>query len=288
MSPSGPAHLAARTATDAPGQAEQRRQATLETAKRSFLRMVSHELRTPLNSIIGFSEILSKELCGPLGSPQYKEYADHVRQSGLKLLRLVNQILEIARLESHAADLDLIAEPLDHAFDDVLDTLREEIGARRVRVTVEDEGRLPGVVADPRGLRTILTNLVHNAIGFSPQGGEIRIRAHLLLGRVRIQIEDDGEGVDPADIPRLLRPFEQGQNTLTRSTEGAGLGLAIVVLLCRAMGGSLRLLSQPGRGLRAEVILPSADASLRRTAHRPTSGTHGIEGAQPGDRRDAG
>ena len=288
MSPSGPAHLAARTATDAPGQAEQRRQATLETAKRSFLRMVSHELRTPLNSIIGFSEILSKELCGPLGSPQYKEYADHVRQSGLKLLRLVNQILEIARLESHAADLDLIAEPLDHAFDDVLDALREEMNARRVLVMVEDEGRLPGVVADPRGLRTILTNLVHNAIGFSPQGGEIRIRAHLLLGRVRIQIEDDGEGVDPADIPRLLRPFEQGQNALTRSTEGAGLGLAIVVLLCRAMGGSLRLLSQPGRGLRAEVILPSAEASLRRTAHRPTSGTHGIEGAQPGDRRDAG
>jgi signal transduction histidine kinase len=288
MSPPGPAHLAARFSTDAAGQADRRRQATLETAKRSFLRMVSHELRTPLNSIIGFSEILSKELCGPLGSPQYKEYADHVRQSGVKLLRLVNQILEIARLESHAADLDLIAEPLDHAFDDVLDTLREEINARGVKVTVEDQGRLPGVVADPRGLRTILTNLIHNAIGFSPQGGEIRVRAHLLLGRVRIQIEDDGEGVDPADIPRLLRPFEQGGNALTRSTEGAGLGLAIVVLLCRAMAGSLRLLSQPGRGLRAEVILPSADASLRRTAHGLTSGSHGTEGAQPGDRRDAG
>ena len=100
MSPSGPAHSAARLSTDAAGQADHRRQATLETAKRSFLRMVSHELRTPLNSIIGFSEILSKELCGPLGSPQYKEYANHVRQSGLKLLRLVNQILEIARLEA--------------------------------------------------------------------------------------------------------------------------------------------------------------------------------------------
>src|SRR3974390_2752170 len=108
MSPSGPAHLAARFPTDAAGQADQRRQATLETAKRSFLRMVSHELRTPLNSIIGFSEILSKELCGPLGAPQYKEYADHVRQSGLKLLRLVNQILEIARPQRHAPPLDRI------------------------------------------------------------------------------------------------------------------------------------------------------------------------------------
>ena len=289
MSPSGPAHSAARLPTDVAGQADQRRQAALDSAKRSFLRMVSHELRTPLNSIIGFSEILSKELCGPLGSPQYKEYANHVRLSGLKLLRLVNQILEIARLEGHATDMDLVPEPLDHALDDVLDTLREEINARQVKVSVEDEGRLPGVVADPRGLRTILTNLIHNAASFSPVGGEIRIRAHLLLGRVRIQIEDDGEGVEPADIPRLLRPFEQGQNALTRSTEGAGLGLAIVVLLCRAMGGSLRLLSEPGHGLRAEVILPSAEASLRRSAQGPTSGTHGTaDGAEPRDRRDAG
>ena len=93
----------------------------LDAQKRSFLRMVSHELRTPLNSIIGFSEIISKELCGPLGSPQYKEYADHVRQSGLKLLRLVNQVLEIARLEGHVTDLDRLPEPLDHAVDDALE-----------------------------------------------------------------------------------------------------------------------------------------------------------------------
>jgi signal transduction histidine kinase len=220
--------------------------------------MVSHELRTPLNSIIGFSELIAKEVCGPLGSPQYKEYANHVRQSGLKLLGLVNQILEIARLEGYPTDLDPIPELLDHAFDDVLDGLREEIAARSIRISLEDEGHLPGVVADPRGLRTILTNLLNNAIGFSPEGGEVRIRAHPLLGRVRIQIEDDGEGIDPKEIPRLLRPFEQGQNALTRSTEGTGLGLPIVVLLCRAMGGSLRLISEPGKGLRAEVILPSA------------------------------
>ena len=117
---------------------------------------------------------------------------------------------------------------------------------------------LPGVTADPRGLRTVLGNLLHNAILYSPEGGEIRLRAHPLLGRVRIQIEDDGEGVDPDEIPRLLRPFEQGQNALTRSTEGAGLGLPIVALLCQAMGGGLRLVSEPGRGLRAEVVLPAA------------------------------
>src|SRR5215472_2982840 len=117
-----------------------RRQAALDEQKRSFLRMVSHELRTPLNSIIGFSEIISKELCGPLGSPQYREYAEHVRQSGLKLLKLVNQVLEIARLEGHVTDLDPMPELLDHAVDDVLDTLREEASHRRVRIVVADEG----------------------------------------------------------------------------------------------------------------------------------------------------
>ena len=240
-----------------PSLREAKRAAQSEAQKRSFLRLVSHELRTPLNSIIGFSEIISKELCGPLGAPQYKEYAEHVRQSGLKLLRLVNQVMEIARLDGHATDLSPIPESVDNALDDVLDGLREEVLTRRVRVTVEEQGHLPAVSADPRGLRTVLNNLIQNAVAFSPEGGEVRVSAHRLLGRVRILIEDDGEGVDPADIPRLMQPFEQGENALTRSGEGAGLGLPIVVLLCRAMGGALRLVSAPGQGLRAEVILPT-------------------------------
>jgi signal transduction histidine kinase len=233
-----------------------RRAGALDEQKRSFLRMVSHELRTPLNSIIGFSEIIAKELCGPLGNPQYKEYAEHVRLSGHKLLRLVNQVLEIARLEGHVTDLDLNPEPLDHALDDALDTLREEINARAIRITVEGEGALPAVMADPRGLRTIIVNLLQNAIAFSPEGGEVRIRAHRRLGRVDLEIEDDGDGIDPEEAARLVRPFEQGESALTRTTEGAGLGLPIVHLLCRAMGGVLRLVSEPGRGLRAVVALP--------------------------------
>jgi signal transduction histidine kinase len=235
-----------------------RRALEMDAQKRSFLRMVSHELRTPLNSIIGFSEIISKELCGPLGSPQYREYAEHVRQSGLKLLKLVNQVLEIARLEGHVTDLDPMPELLDHAVDDVLESLRDEIRHRRIRMTVADEGRLPAVIADPRALRTVLTNLLQNAITFSHEGGEVRLSAHRGAAGVRIRIEDDGEGIDPAEIPRLMRPFEQGQNALTRSTEGAGLGLPIVALLCQAMGGALRIASEPGQGLAAEVLLPAA------------------------------
>ncbi len=234
-----------------------RRTANLDDQKRSFLRMVSHELRTPLNSIIGFSEIIAGELCGPLGSPQYKEYAEHVRQSGYKLLRLVNQVLEIARLEGHVTDLNLVSEPLDHAVDDALDTLREDIAARHVTVSVAGQGQLPVVVADPRGLRTILVNLLQNAVTFSPEGGEVRLTATARLGRVDIEIEDDGEGVDEREIPRLMRPFEQGESALTRTTEGAGLGLPIVSLLCSAMRGTLRLSSDPGHGLKAVVALPA-------------------------------
>ncbi|HWA60839.1 MAG TPA: HAMP domain-containing sensor histidine kinase [Caulobacteraceae bacterium] len=229
----------------------------MDDQKRSFLRMVSHELRTPLNSIIGFSEIIARELYGPAGAPQYREYAEHVRQSGQKLLRLVNQVLEIARLEGHATDLHPIAEPLDHAADDAVDTLRDEIAARRVRVAIEAQGALPTVFADPRGLRTILVNLLQNAIAFSPEGGEVRLRATAWSGRVIIAIEDDGEGVDEAEIPRLLRPFEQGESALTRSTQGAGLGLPIVSLLCAAMNGGLRLSSPPGQGMTALVMLPA-------------------------------
>ncbi len=136
--------------------------------------MVSHELRTPLNAIIGFSEIIACELYGPLGSPQYKEYAEHVRTSGHKLLRLVNQVLEIARLEGHALDLAVVAEPLDHAVEDAMMSLRDEIAARDAQIVViNTEGpgvALPTVMADARGLRTLLVNLLQNAIihGGSP------------------------------------------------------------------------------------------------------------------------
>lgn len=248
----------APSAAPEPARSRLRRKAAMDEAKRSFLRMVSHELRTPLNSILGFSEIISSELYGPLGAPQYKEYAGIIRASGNRLLKLVNQILEIARLEGHAMDLDLRAEALDHALDDVLDSLHEEIAARRMSVEVQGQGELPAVTADPRGLRNILTNLIQNAVAFSPEGSVVCIKAEQHGPMVEIGIVDKGPGVDPADIPRLLRPFEQGENALTRRAEGAGLGLPIVELLCTAMGGRLKLVSTPGQGLTAMVRLPAA------------------------------
>jgi signal transduction histidine kinase len=249
--------------------ARARRKQALDDQKRSFLRMVSHELRTPLNAVIGFSEILSCELYGPLGAPQYKEYATLVHESGLKLLRLVNQIVEIARLEGHVTDLDLGEESLDDAIEDVILQLRAEASSRGVSIVAPEAGSLPCLRADGRGLRTILTNLLQNALTHSPQGGLVTIEAQQVGGVVEIQIRDNGEGADPADLHRLIRPFEQGGPTLTRASEGAGLGLPIVDLLTRAMDGSLRLKSQLGQGFTAIVTLPDASTRVSMARARP-------------------
>lgn len=229
----------------------------MDERKRSFLRMVSHELRTPLNSILGFSEILTAELYGPLGSPQYKEYAGIIHGSGQKLLKLVNQVLEIARLEGRTVEFDAASEALEPALDDALASLEPDLAARRVRVEVEGRGQLPLVSADGRGLRTVLTHLLHNAVVFSPEGGCVRVSARPRDGAVDILIRDEGDGVDPAELQRLMAPFEQGENALTRKAEGAGLGLPIADMTCAAMGGRLKLCSAPGEGLTAEVRLPA-------------------------------
>lgn len=240
-----------------PASQQARRDAAFDEQKRSFLRMVSHELRTPLNSILGFSEILASELYGPLGDPQYKEYAEIIRGSGAKLLKLVNQVLEIARLEGGAVDLSLHPEPLDAAIDDVTASLKQEMVERDVGLAVDASAHDLLVQADPKGLRTVLGNLISNAVAFSPDGGEVRIRAQRFGHEVEVAIEDDGDGVDPADLPRLLKPFEQGENALTRSAGGAGLGLAICDLTCQAMGGRLKLVSAVGEGMSARVRLPA-------------------------------
>jgi len=239
--------------------AHERRRVALDNRKRSFLRMVSHELRTPLNAVIGFSEILSRELYGPLGSPQYQEYAQIVHDSGLKLLKLVNQVVELARLEGQVTDLCLSSEPLDEAIEEALEPLRPEMAQRGITVRIADLGAAACVMADRRGLRTMLSNLLQNAVTHSPQGGQIFVAVQSAAGgMVEILIVDQGPGVDPLDLPRLLRPFEQGGNALTRASEGAGLGLPIVDLLARAMNGAMRLTSRPGSGLAAYLSLPRA------------------------------
>lgn len=229
-----------------------------EDPKRSFLRMVSHELRTPLNSIIGFSEIISHELCGPLGSPQYKEYASLIGSSGHRMLKLVNQILEIVRLEGDTADLDIHAEHLEPIIRDAFSQLREDAEAAQVRLAIDAPDSLPDALCDPRAMQTVLVNLLQNAIRHSPPGSLVVVGARRCDRQVRLHVVDQGEGVPPEDLIRIQRPFEQVGPTLTRHAEGAGLGLPIVRLLCHAMKGELELRSAPGSGLTALVSLPAA------------------------------
>jgi signal transduction histidine kinase len=227
-------------------------------AKRSFLRMISHELRTPLNSIIGFSDVLQQQICGPLGAPEYVEYAAIIGASGAKMLKMVNQIVEIVRLESQAADLDINAEPLENLVDEVLQSLRQEAQAYGVRLVAEDLDRMPWVQADTRGLKTVLINLLQNALVQAPEGDAVRIRARQADNQVIIEVEDRGPGVDAAEASRLLRPFEKGARAAARGPDGAGLGLPIAQLLSRAMGGDLKIRTSSGKGFTAIVLLPTA------------------------------
>jgi signal transduction histidine kinase len=227
-----------------------------EAERRSFLRLVSHELRTPLNSIIGFSEIIARELHGPISDPRYREHAEMVRLSGLKLLKLVNDVIEIARLEAGVVDLELRPEDPLTVLEDVADTLAADARARGVSLSVEPTPA-PWVLADDRGLRTALVQLVQNAIAFSPAGGVVRLGLRQMRDAIAFEVTDDGPGVPIQDLQRILRPFEQGADALTRHSEGAGLGLPIARLLAEAMGGKLRLQSEPGRGLCAALHLPT-------------------------------
>jgi signal transduction histidine kinase len=225
-----------------------------EDQKRAFLRLMSHELRTPLNSILGFSEILAGELYGPLGSPQYKEYAEIVRGSGQKLLELINQLLELARLECGLGDLEPRAEPLGAAIEEVVEQLRAE---GRVRIGRPESPC--AAFADPRGLRTVLGNLVGNALAASPVEAEVRVQVRIAAEWAEVEVRDAGPYVHEDDLVRLLRPFEK----LEAGDGGAGRGalslaLPTAALLCRAMGGDLTLASAAREGLTATVRLPAA------------------------------
>ncbi len=234
------------------------RRRAVDDARRGFLRAASHELRTPLNAIIGFSEIITHELHGPIGDTRYRDHAQVVRDSGLKLLKLVNLVLEIARLEAGAADLDPRPELTEVAFADAGKTVAEAAAARGITILGEIAPGALSLLADGRGLHTILTTLLAQAVAMSPVSASVRLSAGRVGSTVRIEVEDQGPGVSADDLRRLLRPFDHGEQSSLRAMDGAGLGLTVVKLLCKGMGGDLRLHSAPGRGLTACVRLPAA------------------------------
>jgi len=228
--------------------------------ERRFLADASHELRTPLNAIIGFSEIMTHELFGPVGNARYIEYSRLIHESGGHLLGLINSILDMSKIE--AGRFKLTPERFDFG-DTVLHALRlVRFQAERNGVTLEDSiaSDAHEIIADKRAVMQILINLISNGVKFTPRGGSVRVTAQLRGSTLEIAVSDTGVGIDEADVRRLGQPFEQVESEYTRAKEGTGLGLALVSALAHLHGGTMHIESVLGEGTTVRILLPSAAA----------------------------
>ena len=230
---------------------------TANRTKSQFLANMSHELRTPLNAVIGFSEVLKDEIFGPLGSPRYDEYARDVHDSGLHLLELINDVLDMSKIEAGKYELHFESVDLEEVMDTSIRLVR--LRALEAGVIVEKmlENGPPTIAADRRAIKQILLNLISNAVKFTPAGGNVLVSASSCGDRVLLRVLDTGIGIPEEDLPRLARPFEQvraGEHGGMRS--GTGLGLALVKALTELHGGEMRIESRVGTGTVVTVELP--------------------------------
>jgi signal transduction histidine kinase len=242
-------------------------------AKSGFLANMSHELRTPLNAVIGFAEVISQELHGKVDNPRYLEYAQYIHQSGNHLLRLINDILDLSRIES--GRIDMAEETVDVAalVDEVVNLLRQQAAAAGIEIETAIPGNLPGLHADGGRLRQILVNLVANAIKFTKSGGRVSVGAGLgptPEKRYEITVADTGIGIPEDKIELALSSFGRVDNGLLR--EGTGLGLPLTKKLAEMHGGGLDLVSQVGKGTTVTVWMPGSravDAPKVKKAKQP-------------------
>jgi two-component system cell cycle sensor histidine kinase PleC len=235
--------------------AEKTRALEASQAKSEFLANMSHELRTPLNAIIGFSEIMGSGLFGKLGSDKYREYCHDILTSGKYLLDVINDILDMSKIEAGRMRLDL--EPLDLSKT-LAESLRVVSGrAEDKHLTLDaDIANTISVIADRRAVKQIIVNLLSNAVKFTPDEGKVVVRGQLLSDSIVLVIADTGIGIAPESLRRLGKPFEQVESQLTKTYQGSGLGLAIARSLTNQHGGSMKLRSKLGAGTVVRVTLP--------------------------------
>ncbi|MDI7775359.1 PAS domain-containing sensor histidine kinase [Asticcacaulis sp. EMRT-3] len=229
-------------------------------AKSEFLANMSHELRTPLNAINGFSEIMASEMFGPLGHDRYREYAGDILSSGQHLLSLINDILDMSKIEAGKLTLRLEPVLVDEVVEDTLRLVRQRAEKAGLRIRVHLP-QLPEISADFRALKQILLNLLTNAVKFTPHGGTITISAVATDENVHIRVADTGIGIAEKDLERLARPFEQIENQFSKTREGTGLGLALTKSLIEMHHGRFEVDSVLGQGTTAQIILPIHQAS---------------------------
>ena len=225
-------------------------------AKSEFLANMSHELRTPLNAINGFSEIMAGEMFGPLGDPKYKGYAADILKSGQHLLSLINDVLDMAKIEAGKLTLHYETVSLKEVVDDAARLMRGKIEEAGLNLLV-DAPELPEIEADYRGLKQVVLNLISNAVKFTPEGGHIVVAiSREDDGRLRVAVTDTGIGIAAEDLNRLARPFEQVEGQHSKTTQGTGLGLALTKSLIELHGGTLSIESEPGRGTTVGFDVP--------------------------------
>jgi two-component system cell cycle sensor histidine kinase PleC len=240
-------------------------------AKSKFLANMSHELRTPLNAIIGFSEIMESGMFGALGADKYHEYCRDIRQSGQFLLEVINDILDMSKIEAGRMKLDFEEIELDPLLQEAMRVVSSRAEAKGLELSADIT---PSLVfrADRRALKQIALNLLSNAVKFTPEGGRVTVRGRRSGGAVTIAIQDTGIGIEREALQKLGRPFEQVESQLTKSHQGSGLGLAIAKSLVELHGGRMRIRSTPGKGTLVIVRLPqgaNADAETPAPSSKP-------------------
>jgi two-component system, cell cycle sensor histidine kinase DivJ len=229
-------------------------------AKSRFLANMSHELRTPLNAVIGFSEVMSHEMFGPLGAVRYVEYSKLINESGNHLLELINDLLDMSKIE--AGKFEIAEEVFDMAATVEAALRFVKLPAERAGVALHCElgGDAHNVFADRRAVKQMLVNLLSNAVKFTPKGGQVFIKVARRDGGIEIAVSDTGVGISADDIVKLAKPFAQVEGEHVRTKEGTGLGLALVKALAEMHGGELDLESTLGEGTTVRVMLPHAVA----------------------------
>jgi len=232
-------------------------------AKSKFLANMSHELRTPLNAIIGFSEIMQSAMFGPLGTDKYGEYCRDINQSGQYLLDVINDVLDMSKIEAGRIRPDLSEIRIGRLLNDAMRVVSARADDKRLTLTADIAHGIR-VIADARLLKQIVLNLLSNAVKFTPEGGHIIVRARSSGAQARIVIMDSGIGIPKEALARLGRPFEQVESHITKTHQGSGLGLAIAKSLTELHGGTMRIRSTPGRGTLVMLRMPAGQGDLNR------------------------
>ena len=228
-------------------------------AKSEFLANMSHELRTPLNSVIGFSDSLLAGTLGPLADRRHENYIGFIKTAGEHLLSVINDILDLSRIEAGSVELEETDVDLAAIFSEAILLITEP--AKRAKVSISDliGANVPHLSADPRQIKQVLLNLLSNAVKFTPEGGHIRISAKRSKdGGVELRVSDNGIGIGADDIKHVQEPFAQVASAMTREHQGSGLGLAIVRSIVLLHDGQFELQSEPGRGTVAIIRFPAS------------------------------